>query len=349
MESSSKQQLIGSSQALQRVRAEALDAAIVNWGLLLTGETGTGKTTIARFIHDHSSRCDKAFISINCPAIPKELVEATLFGHVRGAFTGAISDKQGAFELANGGTLFLDEVGDLSLEAQAKLLTVIDQKFFTRVGSHKEIKVDVRVIAATHRNLEEMICYGGFREDLYYRLSYLEIKAPSLKERVEDIPELIDYLVQRCAKDLEIETPEIDPELVTWLKEQAYPGNIRDLQRVLSKLILYAATHHLHSIEIGHIKHCMSLTMLNKGGRAGGSQVVVLPDEKLEDVLARIKLAVFETVLAETGYNYSQTAKRLGVHRGNLPKSIEHCRRQIGRRKVPPIVVQIRGYENLDK
>ncbi len=203
--------------------------------VLLTGDSGTGKEVVARAIHYKSSRRDNDFVAVNCAAIPRELIESELFGHVKGAFTGAIKDKKGKFELADGGTLLLDEVSELSLELQAKLLRVIQERVVEPVGSEKKIEVDIRLLAATNVNLKEKIADGKFREDLYYRLNVIPIKLPSLKERKEDIPVLMREFIRKIEPDNKIKT---NLGLIEILKEYSWPGNIRELENLVERMVI---------------------------------------------------------------------------------------------------------------
>mgnify|MGYP000692202077 CR=1 FL=1 len=207
--------------------------------VLLRGESGTGKELIARTIHYHSKRCDKAFISVNCAAIPETLIESDLFGHVKGAFTGAVIDKKGRFEMADGGTLFLDEIGDIPPPMQVKLLRVLQERRFERVGSSKSITVDVRIIAATNRNLEEAVKEGRFREDLYYRLNVVPVRIPSLRERKEDIPPLVGHFLQlyneENGRDVKISNEALDTLLM-----HDWPGNVRELENCIERMIVMA-------------------------------------------------------------------------------------------------------------
>jgi transcriptional regulator with GAF, ATPase, and Fis domain len=207
---------------------------------LIRGETGTGKELIARAIYQHSNRADKPFIAVNCAAIPETLLESELFGHERGAFTGAHARRIGRFEQANGGTLFLDEVGDLTPNTQAKLLRVLQEKCITRLGGDALISVDVRVLAATHRNLETAIEEKEFREDLFYRLSVVTIHLPSLSQRREDIPALVKYFIRRFALEVGLESPTIQAEALTSLQNQDWPGNIRELENSVRQALILA-------------------------------------------------------------------------------------------------------------
>ena len=193
--------LVGTSRKIQQVRELMAQVADKNVTVLITGESGTGKEVVARNLHYHSPRQQQPFVPVNCGAIPPELLESELFGHEKGAFTGAISSRAGRFEMAQGGTLFLDEIGDMPLNMQVKILRVLQERTFERVGGNKTIEVDVRIIAATHKNLEEMISDGDFREDLYYRLNVFPIEMPALRERVEDLPLLLNELISRLENE----------------------------------------------------------------------------------------------------------------------------------------------------
>lgn len=232
------QEMIGNSPALQHVRDLIAKVAPTDARVLITGPNGSGKELVARTIHQQSARSQMPYIEVNCAAIPSELIESELFGHEKGSFTSAIKQHKGKFEQADGGTLFLDEIGDMSLAAQAKVLRVLQEKKLSRVGSDKDIEVDVRIIAATNKNLMEEIKKGNFREDLYHRLSVILIKVPTLDERKEDIPELVHYFIgQICAESGKPER-EISPEAMTMLQEKSWPGNIRELRNVVERLLI---------------------------------------------------------------------------------------------------------------
>lgn len=232
------QQMIGASQALQHIRDLIAKVAPTDARVLITGANGTGKELVARSIHQQSTRSQMPYIEVNCAAIPSELIESELFGHEKGSFTSAIKQHKGKFEQADGGTLFLDEIGDMSLAAQAKVLRVLQEKKLSRVGSDKDIDVNVRIIAATNKNLLDEIKKGNFREDLYHRLSVILIKVPSLDERKEDIPELVRYFIgQICAESGKPER-EISDEAMKMLQEKSWPGNIRELRNVVERLLI---------------------------------------------------------------------------------------------------------------
>lgn len=235
---SRKYDMIGHSEALTRIRMMIDKVAVSDARVLLTGPNGCGKELVARQLHEQSNRCDKAFVEVNCAAIPSELIESELFGHEKGSFTSAIKQKKGKFELASGGTLFLDEIGDMSLEAQAKVLRALQENKISRIGSDTDINIDVRVIAATNKNLREEIAKGTFREDLYHRLSVIIIEVPPLKERPEDIGELVDYFLETICNEMRIARKQIEPQAVELLKTYEWTGNIRELRNVVERLII---------------------------------------------------------------------------------------------------------------
>lgn len=229
--------LVGISPSVNKVRMLIEQVADSEANVLILGDSGTGKEVVARNLHYHSSRSDNPFVPVNCGAIPPDLLESELFGHEKGAFTGAISARQGRFELANGGTLFLDEIGDMPLPMQVKLLRVIQERVFERVGSNKSIKADVRIIAATHRNLESEITEGRFREDLFYRLNVFPIEMPSLSKRAEDIPLLLEELIVRMENNKR-GSVRFTPAAVSVLQHYEWPGNVRELSNLVERLLI---------------------------------------------------------------------------------------------------------------
>ena len=235
---SKQYEMVGTSGAMQELHDMIERVAPTNARVLILGENGTGKELVARQLHELSPRKDNAFIEVNCAAIPSELIESQLFGHEKGAFTSAIKQKKGDFELANNGTLFLDEIGDMSLAAQAKVLRALQENKITRVGGEEEIKVDVRVIAATNKNLQEEIAKGNFREDLYHRISMIIMKVPPLRERLDDIPLLINSFVVKSALEMGKPTPTFTESAIEELKKQHWSGNIRELQNVVGRLVI---------------------------------------------------------------------------------------------------------------
>lgn len=235
---SKKYEMIGHSAALQKIRDMIDKVAVSDARVLITGPNGSGKELVARQLHEKSNRSEHAFIEVNCAAIPSELIESELFGHEKGSFTSAVKQKKGKFELAHGGTIFLDEIGDMSLNAQSKVLRVLQENKISRIGGDGDIAVDVRVIAATNKNLKQEIAKGNFREDLYHRLSVIIIDVPSLKERQEDIEELIRYFIEEICMEMRISPKTIEPEAVALLQSCEWTGNIRELRNVVERLII---------------------------------------------------------------------------------------------------------------
>ena len=231
-------QMIGESAPMLEVKDMIAKVAPTNARVLITGENGTGKELVARQLHELSPRSQGPFIEVNCAAIPSELIESQLFGHEKGAFTSAIKQRKGDFELADGGTLFLDEIGDMSLSAQAKVLRALQENKITRVGSEKEIPVDVRILAATNKNLSAEIERGNFREDLYHRLSVIVIQVPPLRERKDDIPVLVENFVEVIAADMGKPAPIFEPEAMEELKHFQWTGNIRELRNIVERLVI---------------------------------------------------------------------------------------------------------------
>ena len=248
--------IIGTSRAMQAIYKEIGRVAATPANVLIRGATGTGKELVARAIYQHSQRADKPFIAVNCAAIPNGLLESELFGHERGAFTGAQARHIGRFEQASGGTLFLDEIGDLDTNTQGKLLRVLQERYIQRLGGNEGgIPVDVRVLAATHRDLEAAIKEKEFREDLFYRLSVVTITLPSLSQRAEDVPQLAKYFINRYGKELAVESPSVQPEALKFLQGQPWPGNVRDLENVVRQALLLARPF---AISLDHVQQVMT-------------------------------------------------------------------------------------------
>ena len=231
-------EIVGQSAALRLSLTRLTQVASMNSTVLLLGETGTGKELFARALHDRSRRRARALVRVNCAALPASLIESELFGHERGAFTGAVSMRQGRFEIADGGTIFLDEIGDLPLELQAKLLRVLQEGEFERVGSSRTRKVDVRVITATHRDLEREVSEGRFRADLYYRLSVFPIHLPALRDRTEDIPAMVWFFIHRLQRELERRITKVPQSVMAALQQHNWPGNIRELENVVERAMI---------------------------------------------------------------------------------------------------------------
>lgn len=235
---SKTQEIIGESDGVQRIKDTIDRVAPTDARVLVTGPNGTGKELVARWMHEKSNRSDKPIVEVNCAAIPSELIESELFGHEKGAFTSAVKQRIGKFEQANGGTLFLDEIGDMSLSAQAKVLRALQENRITRVGGDKEIKVDVRVVAATNKDLREEINAGRFREDLYHRLAVIIIQVPSLNQRKEDIPLLVEHFVEAICQDYGRPAKKVETDALALLQEMDWTGNIRELRNVIERLII---------------------------------------------------------------------------------------------------------------
>ena len=230
-------QLIGHAPAMERLREMIVRVARSQAPVHISGESGTGKELVARMIHGSGPRVDGPFVPVNCGAIPSELMESEFFGHKRGSFTGAVTDKAGLFPSAEGGTLFLDEVADLPLHMQVKLLRVIQEKTVRPIGEQRETPIDVRILSATHKNLAELVAQSKFREDLFYRINVIELRVPALRERAEDIPDLADSIVRRLSRRLNMDPPVITPEALVLLQGFAFPGNVRELENVLERAL----------------------------------------------------------------------------------------------------------------
>jgi Nif-specific regulatory protein len=298
--------IIGSEGSLKNVMGLVGKVAHTTASVLLLGETGTGKELIARTIHQQSPRTDFPFIGINCAAIPEGLLESELFGHEKGAFTGAIGQKPGRFELADGGTLFLDEVGELTPTIQVKLLRVLQEKEFVRVGGTKTLTTDVRIIAATNRDLKIMMQNGGFREDLFYRLNVFPIHLPPLRERRADIPDLIDYYLAKIAADLKVPAPALNLPAMELLTTYAWPGNIRELQNVIERAVLLCAGK---EITIDDLPREITGQSESPGQPSPPPSGLSLPEHE--------KLLCLQA-LEKTQWNQSKAARDLGISRDHL-------------------------------
>ena len=233
-----KYKMIGETPAMLKVKEMIERVAPTDARVLITGSNGTGKEAVAHWIHEKSNRASAPFVEVNCAAIPSELIESELFGHVKGSFTGAVKDKAGKFEQADGGTLFLDEIGDMSLAAQAKVLRALQENRITRIGSDKDVTVNVRVVAATNKNLREEIEKNNFREDLYHRLSVILIHVPTLNERIDDIPLLVDDFIKTCCEEQNFPVKKITDDAIAELKKINWRGNIRELRNVIERLVI---------------------------------------------------------------------------------------------------------------
>jgi two-component system nitrogen regulation response regulator NtrX len=283
--------------------------------VLITGENGTGKELVARAIHRLSSRNEGTFVEVNCAAIPSELIESELFGHIKGSFTGAVADRAGKFEQAHGGTLFLDEVGDMSLAAQAKVLRALEQGVVTRVGSSKPIQVDVRVVAATNKDLDAEIQEGTFREDLFYRLNVVPIDIPPLRERREDIPMLVRHFVGLLERNDRVTPREISKGALDRLQLMDWPGNVRELRNTVERLLILSSGETIEADDVEFLA-----TGGVGGGGLGGE---ILQVETFSEFKDQAERAYLLQKLREHDWNVSETARSIDMPRSNLYKKIE--------------------------
>ncbi len=312
------EEIIGESQPILELKQQIAIAAPTSGWVLITGENGTGKELVARAIHKHSKRADKPFIEVNCAAIPEDLIESELFGHEKGAFTGATTMRKGKFDLANEGTLFLDEIGDMSLKTQAKVLRILQEQKFERVGGQKPIEVDVRVIAATNKDLEEEINQGRFREDLFYRLNVLPFQVPTLRERQDDIELLARYFIDNYCKKENIETKTITDEALAIMREYHWPGNIRELKNIIERLVIMTPGQTIAAANLpGEIRKPRpqddqaEITSLN------------LTAYSYKEAKELFEREFIRQKLAENDWNISRTAEAIAIERSNLHRKIK--------------------------
>jgi two-component system nitrogen regulation response regulator NtrX len=311
--------MTGSSPAMVKLQEQILLVAPTNASVLITGENGTGKELVARSIHFHSQRKDRSFVEINCAAIPEELIESELFGHEKGAFTGAIAQKKGKFDQADGGTLFLDEIGDMSLKTQAKILRILQERKFERVGGNRTIEVDVRIIAATNKVLEEEIRTGAFREDLFYRLNVVPFTVPPLRERREDIPLLVGHFLELFCMREGLERKTITPEAMEILKYGAWPGNVRELKNVVERLVIMTPGS---TITAAHIPESITPGAAMREGGAGRLEMVMDLDT-LREAREEFEKEFILRKLEEYNWNISKTAEAIELERSNLHRKIK--------------------------
>jgi two-component system nitrogen regulation response regulator GlnG len=324
-------EIVGEAPAMQEVFRAIGRLARSNITVLINGESGTGKELVAQALHRHSPRRQGPFIALNMAAIPKELLESELFGHEKGAFTGAHVQRKGRFEQANGGTLFLDEIGDMPIELQTRLLRVLSDGEFFRVGGHSGVKVDVRIIAATHQNLEKLVERGDFREDLFHRLNVIRIHIPSLRERREDIPALVGYFLNKAAKELNMATKSVSSDVEMYLSQMPWPGNVRQLENTCRWLTVMSP---------GQVVQMDDLPVeLSAEGAEGGSsqgsdwqqlfrqwaanKALTGQEGALADVVPLIEHLLMEVALEKTAGKRQEAAKLLGWGRNTLTRKLK--------------------------
>ena len=311
----SRHEIVGASFQIRQVLERTERVGNTEARVLITGENGTGKELVARAIHRLSSRSERPFVEVNCAAIPSELIESELFGHIKGSFTGAVADRAGKFEQAHGGTLFLDEIGDMSLAAQAKVLRALEQGVVTRVGSSKAIQVDVRVVAATNKELETEIREGRFREDLYYRLNVVPIEIPPLRDRRDDIPMLVRHFIDLLEKTDRVTPREITTAALERLQSLEWPGNVRELRNTVERLLILSS---------GDVIGAQDVDFLVSGGEGGGTfGAELLRAGSFSDFKEQAGRAYLLQKLREHDWNVSETARSVDMPRSNLYKKIE--------------------------
>lgn len=297
--------LLGQSQVIKETRKKIQKLCRSQAPVYIHGESGVGKELVANLIHEQGPRADNAFIPVNCGAIPAELMESEFFGHKKGSFTGANTDKQGLFQAADGGTLFLDEVADLPLAMQVKLLRAIQEKAVRPIGSQQEISVNVRILSATHKNLSELTDKGVFRQDLYYRINVIELEVPSLREHAEDIPLLAKYLLQKIADGWQTETPKISKESLEALNKYSFPGNVRELENILERAMT------LHENNVITLED-LQLPNIFTEEKTEESEAL-LEQTLLDPTLLQKEKEVIQQALEKTKYNKTAAAKLLGI------------------------------------
>lgn len=310
----SRDRLLGETQVMRELRGKVTKLARSQAPVYISGESGTGKELVARLIHELGARKDKTFVPVNCGAIPAELVESEFFGHKKGAFTGAVADKQGLFQAAHGGTLFLDEVADLPLMMQVKLLRAIQEKTIRPIGSHEEINVDVRILSATHKDLTAGVKNGTFREDLFYRLNVIEIQVAALRDRQSDIPLLAEHILQKLAAKNQQKKPKLSAKALSALQQYPFPGNVRELENTLERALTWAEGDTIEAADL-------MLPVFNDHKATNVSKSVDIEDNAqltaasgdLETHLELQEKAIIQQALEETRWNRTAAAKKLGI------------------------------------
>lgn len=301
-------QLLGKSNAIQQLRKQVIKLARSQAPVYISGESGSGKELVAKLIHEESARSEQPFIPVNCGAIPSELMESEFFGHKKGSFTGAVNDKPGLFQAANGGTLFLDEVADLPMPMQVKLLRAIQEKSVRPVGTENEIKVDIRILSATHKDLGNLVNEGNFRQDLFYRINVIELKVPPLRKRPEDIPLLAQHFLQKIASSCDLAPPQLSNEALVALKNYPFPGNVRELENTLERAFTLCDDDLIQKIDLRLNEEEISshITLSETSPPPEGVR-------SLEDYLENLERKAIVQALEDTRWNKTAAAKKLGI------------------------------------
>src|SRR5213594_1160401 len=305
-------EIIGESEPVRRLREQIATAAPTTVRVLIRGENGSGKELVARAIHARSARRERPFVEVNCAAIPEELIESELFGHEKGAFTGALARRRGKFELADGGTLFLDEIGDMSLKTQAKVLRALEEQAFERVGGKDTIRVDVRVIAASNRDLETLIREGRFREDLYYRLNVIPIEVPALRDRKDDIPLLVDHFVALFCGENGKRLKTVSGEALGYFVAYDWPGNVRELRNMVERLVIMTPGDVIGADDLPAPLRPRAAASVGEAG-----------ERSLRDARENFERAYILAELKVNDWNVTRTAERLGIERSHLYRKLK--------------------------
>jgi two-component system nitrogen regulation response regulator NtrX len=318
-----KFELVGQSPAMQQLRQLIETAGPTNSRVLIGGENGTGKELVARAIHEHSARADKPFVAVNCAAIPETLIESELFGHEKGSFSGATSMKRGQFEQADGGTLFLDEIGDMSLSTQAKVLRALQEQQFTRVGGTRLMKVDVRVLAASNKDLLKEIEKGTFRDDLFYRLNVVPIVVPPLRERREDIPLLVRHFMKVHSEEQGLRMKDVSPDAMSVFQQYDWPGNIRELGNLVERLMIMVPGNVIDATQAGLALQVRPAAASSQPSVSATSPILSQAYDSLRDARNAFEKEYIGRKLREHHWNISRTAEDLKIERSHLHRKIK--------------------------
>lgn len=310
--------IIGSSEEIKKVLETLKKVSNTDSTVLILGESGTGKELVARAVHYNSDRADKPLITVNCGAIPENLLESELFGHVKGSFTGAVQSKMGRFEAANGGTIFLDEIGDMSLRLQVKILRVLQERKFEPVGSTKSVDIDVRIMAATNRNLEEMVKSGEFREDLYYRLNVIPVRIPALRQRPSDIPVLLGHFLRLYSQINNVEVPNIPQDVMSLLMNYKWPGNVRELENTVERLVVLRGSQTVRMSDLPD-------KFLKVSDSIFKNSTLHIPESgiSLKNAVNDFENTLILKALEKTGWNKNRAANLLRLNRTTLVEKIK--------------------------